>query len=151
MGPGWLVGALLLHVGGSLPGKNYSLPYTWQTPECKDPDSEYFEENINKCCSKCSPGYRVLQSCSSSADTDCAPCEGNTYTALWNRARRCLGCSSRCNTGESRMSQKGCSEAGVSLHGPSWAQRSARPGGDGDGDGDDDRLLGTLQAGGPIR
>nr|XP_005292860.1 tumor necrosis factor receptor superfamily member 1B isoform X2 [Chrysemys picta bellii] len=98
MGPGWLVGALLLHVAGSLPGKNYSLPYTRQTPECKDPDSEYFEENINKCCSKCPPGYRVLQSCSSSADTECEPCERNTYTAVWNRARRCLACSPRCNT-----------------------------------------------------
>ncbi|XP_065277527.1 tumor necrosis factor receptor superfamily member 1B [Emys orbicularis] len=99
MGPGWLVGALLLHVGGSLPGKNYSLSYTRQTPECKDPDSEFFEENINKCCSKCPPGYRVLQSCSSGADTECAPCERNTYTAVWNRARRCLACSPRCNTG----------------------------------------------------
>uniref|UniRef100_A0A8C3SIW1 TNF receptor superfamily member 1B n=1 Tax=Chelydra serpentina TaxID=8475 RepID=A0A8C3SIW1_CHESE len=99
MGPGWLVGALLLHVGGSLPGKDYSLPYTWQTSECKDPDSEYFEENVGKCCSKCPPGYRVLQSCNGSADTECAPCESNTFTALWNRARRCLGCSSRCKTG----------------------------------------------------
>uniref|UniRef100_A0A8C0QIE1 TNF receptor superfamily member 1B n=1 Tax=Chelonoidis abingdonii TaxID=106734 RepID=A0A8C0QIE1_CHEAB len=62
-------------------------------------DSEYFQENINKCCSKCSPGYRVLHSCSSSADTECTPCDENTYTALWNRARRCLGCSSSCNTG----------------------------------------------------
>ncbi|XP_044851938.1 tumor necrosis factor receptor superfamily member 1B isoform X4 [Mauremys mutica] len=104
MGPGWLVGALLLpllhlHVGGSQPGKNYLLPYTWKTPECKDPDSEYYEENINKCCSKCSPGYRMLQSCNSSADTQCAPCDENTYTRLWNRARRCLGCSSPCNSG----------------------------------------------------
>ncbi|KAM9115805.1 tumor necrosis factor receptor superfamily member 1B [Pangshura tecta] len=101
MGPGWLVGALLLllHVGGSLPRKNYLLPYTWHTPECKDPDFEYFQENINKCCSKCSPGYRMLQSCNSSADTQCAPCDENTYTALWSRARRCFGCSPSCNTG----------------------------------------------------
>ncbi|CAM4669636.1 unnamed protein product [Lepidochelys olivacea] len=100
MGPGWLVGALLLlHVGGSLPGKGSSLTYAQKIAACKDPHAEYFEENINKCCSKCPPGYHVLQSCNRSSDTECVPCERNTYTALWNRARRCLGCSPRCEAG----------------------------------------------------
>ncbi|XP_067422760.1 tumor necrosis factor receptor superfamily member 1B [Emydura macquarii macquarii] len=76
----------------------YSLPYTPQSQQCKDPGSEYFEKNINKCCSQCPPGYHVLQGCNSSADTECAPCERNMYTAIWNRARRCFGCSPPCRT-----------------------------------------------------
>ncbi|XP_074831937.1 tumor necrosis factor receptor superfamily member 1B [Carettochelys insculpta] len=99
MGPGWLVAALLLHVGAALPGKNYSLPYKPQTKECNDPGSEYFEENIGQCCSKCPPGERVSQICSSSIDTECEPCQNNTYTEFWNRVRHCLGCSPRCRNG----------------------------------------------------
>ncbi|XP_075762892.1 tumor necrosis factor receptor superfamily member 1B [Pelodiscus sinensis] len=99
MGPGWLVAALLLHVGGSLPGKDYSLPYTPQTNKCKDEHSEYFDENVNKCCSKCRPGFHMLHSCNSSTNTQCEPCPNNMYTAIWNKARRCLGCSSPCGAG----------------------------------------------------
>lgn len=47
----------------------------------------------------CFVGYHVLQSCNRTTDTECAPCERNTYTALWNRARRCFGCSPRCEAG----------------------------------------------------
>ncbi|NXW26749.1 TNR1B factor, partial [Phaetusa simplex] len=77
----------------------YALPYTPQFAQCKDPSTEFYEEELNKCCSKCPPGQYKTQSCSHSADTKCSPCSPNTYTAIWNRSPQCFACSPPCRKG----------------------------------------------------
>ncbi|XP_063001365.1 tumor necrosis factor receptor superfamily member 1B [Elgaria multicarinata webbii] len=75
----------------------YSLPYTPQHQEkCQHPKMEYYNETINKCCSLCRPGYRVLQRCSASVDTMCTPCEDGMHTDIWSRAVRCFSCNPEC-------------------------------------------------------
>ncbi|XP_072833806.2 tumor necrosis factor receptor superfamily member 1B isoform X1 [Pogona vitticeps] len=77
-----------------------SLPYTPQLPEkCQNPNLEHYVEAINKCCSSCPPGSRVLRSCNETVDTQCVPCEEGTYTLVWSRAERCLGCDPPCRAG----------------------------------------------------
>ncbi|NXY71219.1 TNR1B factor, partial [Glareola pratincola] len=77
----------------------YALPYTPQFAQCKDPSTEFYEEELNKCCSKCPPGQYKTQSCSPSVDTKCSPCSPNTYTAIWNRSPQCFACSPPCRKG----------------------------------------------------
>ncbi|NXV19232.1 TNR1B factor, partial [Cepphus grylle] len=77
----------------------YALPYTPQFAQCKDPSTEFYEEELNKCCSKCPPGQYKTQSCSHSVDTKCSPCSPNTYTAIWNRSPQCFACSPPCRKG----------------------------------------------------
>ncbi|XP_044308201.1 tumor necrosis factor receptor superfamily member 1B isoform X2 [Varanus komodoensis] len=78
----------------------YLLPYTPQNrEECKNPHKEHFVEAINKCCSLCPPGSRVLKSCSEDADTKCIPCEEGMFTKTWSRAERCFSCRPQCNGG----------------------------------------------------
>ncbi|KAM6116742.1 tumor necrosis factor receptor superfamily member 1B [Phoenicopterus ruber ruber] len=96
MGPRWALLAALLHAAG---GREYSLPYTPQFAQCKDPSTEFYEEGLNKCCSQCPPGQYKTESCSHSADTQCSPCRPNTYTAIWNRSPQCFACSPPCRKG----------------------------------------------------
>ncbi|NXG85481.1 TNR1B factor, partial [Stercorarius parasiticus] len=77
----------------------YALPYTPQFAQCKDPSTEFYEEELNKCCSKCPPGQYKTRSCSHSVDTKCSPCSPNTYTAIWNRSPQCFACSPPCRKG----------------------------------------------------
>ncbi|NXJ91735.1 TNR1B factor, partial [Corythaixoides concolor] len=77
----------------------YSLPYTPQFAQCKDPSTEFYEEELNKCCSQCPPGQYKAESCSHGADTKCSPCRPNTYTAIWNRSPQCFACSPPCRKG----------------------------------------------------
>ncbi|XP_025030323.1 tumor necrosis factor receptor superfamily member 1B-like [Python bivittatus] len=78
----------------------YVLPYSpSQAPHCLNPGGEYYEENIHKCCSLCPPGFRVLQSCNSSANTQCIECKEGLYTKAWSRARLCFSCSPHCKAG----------------------------------------------------
>ncbi|NWX43160.1 TNR1B factor, partial [Steatornis caripensis] len=77
----------------------YSLPYTPQFAKCKDPSTEFYEEELNKCCSQCPPGQYKTESCSHSVDTKCSPCRPNTYTAIWNRSPQCFACSPPCRKG----------------------------------------------------
>ncbi|XP_075376857.1 tumor necrosis factor receptor superfamily member 1B isoform X4 [Mycteria americana] len=79
--------------------KEYSLPYTPQFAQCKDPSTEFYEEELNKCCSQCPPGEYKTESCSHSVDTKCSPCRPNTYTAIWNRSPQCFACSPPCRKG----------------------------------------------------
>ncbi|XP_005021366.2 tumor necrosis factor receptor superfamily member 1B isoform X4 [Anas platyrhynchos] len=97
MGPRWLLLAALLR--GAVGGRNYSLPYTPQFAQCRDPRTEFYEERLNKCCSQCRPGQYKTESCSHSVDTKCSPCIPNTYTAIWNRSPQCFACSPPCRKG----------------------------------------------------
>ncbi|XP_037236043.1 tumor necrosis factor receptor superfamily member 1B-like [Falco rusticolus] len=96
MGPRWALLAALLHAAG---GREYSLPYTPQFAKCKDPSTEFYEEELNKCCSQCPPGEYKTESCSHTVDTKCSPCSPNTYTAIWNRSPQCFACSPPCRKG----------------------------------------------------
>ncbi|XP_075629154.1 tumor necrosis factor receptor superfamily member 1B isoform X2 [Balearica regulorum gibbericeps] len=96
MGPRWALLAALLHAAG---GREYSLPYTPQFEKCKDPSTEFYEEQLNKCCSQCPPGQYKTGSCSHNVDTKCSPCRPNTYTAIWNRSPQCFACSPPCRKG----------------------------------------------------
>ncbi|XP_059572910.1 tumor necrosis factor receptor superfamily member 1B [Alligator mississippiensis] len=105
MGPRWLVLAALLR----LAEQKYSLPYTPdELDTCKDPSTEYYEETIKKCCSKCHPGYHMDQICSTTLDTQCKRCGVNTYTEIWNRAPRCFGCSPACKNGTGLVQTREC-------------------------------------------
>ncbi|NWH16127.1 TNR1B factor, partial [Grus americana] len=77
----------------------YSLPYTPQFKQCKHPSTEFYEEELNKCCSQCPPGQYKTGSCSHNVDTKCSPCRPNTYTAIWNRSPQCFACSPPCRKG----------------------------------------------------
>ncbi|NXX91950.1 TNR1B factor, partial [Centropus bengalensis] len=77
----------------------YSLPYTPQFAQCKDPRTEFYEESLNKCCSQCPPGQYKTESCSHNVDTKCSPCSPNTYTEIWNRSPQCFACSPPCRKG----------------------------------------------------
>ncbi|XP_074969861.1 tumor necrosis factor receptor superfamily member 1B isoform X2 [Phalacrocorax aristotelis] len=79
--------------------REYSLPYTPQFAQCKDPSTEFYEEGLNKCCSQCPPGQYKTESCSHNVDTKCSPCRPNTYTAIWNRSPQCFACSPPCRRG----------------------------------------------------
>ncbi|NWV31616.1 TNR1B factor, partial [Grantiella picta] len=77
----------------------YSLPYTPQFAECNDPSTEFYDEELNKCCSQCPPGQYRTGSCSHTVDTKCSPCRPKTYTAIWNRSPQCFACSPPCRKG----------------------------------------------------
>uniref|UniRef100_A0A8D0BPX1 TNF receptor superfamily member 1B n=1 Tax=Salvator merianae TaxID=96440 RepID=A0A8D0BPX1_SALMN len=75
-------------------------PYTpQQLFQCQNPKTEYFDENVNKCCNKCPPGSRLLKSCSETVDTQCTECREETYTPDWNTATLCLSCNPPCREG----------------------------------------------------
>uniref|UniRef100_A0A663LK31 TNFR-Cys domain-containing protein n=1 Tax=Athene cunicularia TaxID=194338 RepID=A0A663LK31_ATHCN len=90
----WILFKQLLRVGSE-----YSLPYTPQFAQCKDPSTEFYEERLNKCCSQCPPGQYKRASCTHTVDTKCSPCRPDTYTAIWNRSPQCFACSPPCRKG----------------------------------------------------
>ncbi|NXW68536.1 TNR1B factor, partial [Hirundo rustica] len=77
----------------------YSVPYTPQFAQCNDPSTEFYDEDLNKCCSQCPPGHYRTESCSPTTDTKCSPCRPKTYTAIWNRSPQCFACSPPCRKG----------------------------------------------------
>ncbi|NXU39946.1 TNR1B factor, partial [Drymodes brunneopygia] len=79
--------------------QEYSLPYTPQFSKCNDPSTEFYDEELNKCCSQCPPGQYRTGSCSHTMDTKCSPCRPKTYTAIWNRSPQCFACSPPCRKG----------------------------------------------------
>ncbi|XP_064028280.1 tumor necrosis factor receptor superfamily member 1B [Pogoniulus pusillus] len=90
MGPRWaLVVALLQAAGCREP----------QFAQCKDLITEFYDERLNKCCSRCPPGEYRTESCSHRVDTKCSPCRPNTYTAVWNQSPQCFACSPPCRKG----------------------------------------------------
>ncbi|NXP26200.1 TNR1B factor, partial [Scytalopus superciliaris] len=77
----------------------YSLPYTPRFAQCKDPSTEFYDEELHKCCSQCPPGEYKTESCSRTVDTKCSPCRPHTYTAIWNWSPQCFACSPPCRKG----------------------------------------------------
>ncbi|NWW82845.1 TNR1B factor, partial [Climacteris rufus] len=77
----------------------YSLPYTPQLGQCNNPSTEFYDEELNKCCSQCPPGQYRTGSCSHTVDTKCSPCRAKTYTAIWNLSPQCFACSPPCRKG----------------------------------------------------
>ncbi|XP_039223468.1 tumor necrosis factor receptor superfamily member 1B-like [Crotalus tigris] len=76
------------------------LPYTpSRGSRCLDPKEEYYEESVHKCCRLCGPGFRVLQKCNETHNTQCADCKEGSYKEGWNRARLCFSCSPQCKKG----------------------------------------------------
>ncbi|KAM3913511.1 tumor necrosis factor receptor superfamily member 3 [Leptodactylus fuscus] len=53
---------------------------------------QYLSEELNRCCSRCPPGHRLISRCTSSSDTVCQLCGNGTYAANWNSARTCRTC-----------------------------------------------------------
>ncbi|NXA53922.1 TNR1B factor, partial [Nothocercus julius] len=52
----------------------YSLPYTPQFAQCKDTIREFYEESLNKCCSRCPPEeYKMLTVKIFAKETQCLP------------------------------------------------------------------------------
>ncbi|KFV72261.1 Tumor necrosis factor receptor superfamily member 1B, partial [Dryobates pubescens] len=70
-----------------------------QSAQCKNPSTEFYDEGLNKCCSRCPPGEYRTERCSHTADTKCSPCRPNTYTAVWNQSPQCFACSPPCRKG----------------------------------------------------
>ncbi|XP_060540730.1 tumor necrosis factor receptor superfamily member 1B isoform X1 [Pantherophis guttatus] len=76
------------------------LPYTpSQGSRCLNPREEYYEENIQKCCRSCPPGFRVQQKCDNGVNTQCVRCAEGSYNTGWSRAGRCFSCSPQCKEG----------------------------------------------------
>uniref|UniRef100_A0A8C5SWN4 TNFR-Cys domain-containing protein n=1 Tax=Laticauda laticaudata TaxID=8630 RepID=A0A8C5SWN4_LATLA len=76
------------------------LPYTPSQPfQCHNPREEYYNENIQKCCSLCPPGFRLHQKCNNSVNTQCVPCGEGLFNTGWSRALRCFSCSPPCKEG----------------------------------------------------
>ncbi|XP_014112663.1 PREDICTED: tumor necrosis factor receptor superfamily member 1B [Pseudopodoces humilis] len=92
-----LIPVLLPAVTGA--GREYSLPYTPKFARCNNPSTEFYDEELNKCCSQCPPGQYRTGSCSHTVDTKCSPCRPKTYTAIWNRSPQCFACSPPCRKG----------------------------------------------------
>nr|XP_034975364.1 tumor necrosis factor receptor superfamily member 1B-like isoform X2 [Zootoca vivipara] len=93
---------LLLYGALQLVGllKVSSLPYTPQNQnQCHNPNTERYDEAIQKCCSLCPPGSRVLEKCTENADTKCGACDEGTFTDVWSAAGLCFSCSPSCKTG----------------------------------------------------
>uniref|UniRef100_A0A3B4ZWL8 Tumor necrosis factor receptor superfamily member 6B-like n=1 Tax=Stegastes partitus TaxID=144197 RepID=A0A3B4ZWL8_9TELE len=65
------------------------------TFEYRDPATG---ETLN--CNKCPPGTHMAAHCTASTPTQCAPCGGDYFTALWNYLPRCLYCSNFCNSNQ---------------------------------------------------
>uniref|UniRef100_A0A8C6XPZ6 TNFR-Cys domain-containing protein n=1 Tax=Naja naja TaxID=35670 RepID=A0A8C6XPZ6_NAJNA len=74
------------------------LPYT-SSQGCHNPREEYYDDNIEKCCSLCAPGFRVHQKCDNRVNTQCIPCGEGLFNRVWSRARRCFSCSPPCKEG----------------------------------------------------
>ncbi|XP_077644350.1 tumor necrosis factor receptor superfamily member 1B [Lonchura striata] len=84
---------------GAAAGREYSLPYTPRFAQCNNPSTEFYHEELNKCCSQCPPGQYRTGSCSHTVDTKCSPCRPKTYTAIWNHSPQCFACSPPCRKG----------------------------------------------------
>ncbi|XP_068114599.1 tumor necrosis factor receptor superfamily member 3 isoform X2 [Hyperolius riggenbachi] len=79
------------------PIKQSLAPPIYAQLECNQ-TTQYFNVNINKCCSRCRPGEYETQPCSKSTDTRCQPCKEGTYRGTWTYGSTCKDCKSCFNT-----------------------------------------------------
>ncbi|XP_032935203.1 tumor necrosis factor receptor superfamily member 1B [Catharus ustulatus] len=94
-----LIPVLMPALTDAAAGREYSLPYTPHFAQCNNPRTEFYDEELNKCCSQCPPGQYRTGSCSHTVDTKCSPCRPKTYTAIWNHSPQCFACSPPCRKG----------------------------------------------------
>ncbi|XP_029539704.1 tumor necrosis factor receptor superfamily member 1B-like isoform X3 [Oncorhynchus nerka] len=77
----------------------YTLPYTPDSAEaCRNKTAEYYNTLINLCCSKCAPGTRLKNECSTTSDTVCEPCPSGQYSGTFNYFTKCFRCP-KCSEG----------------------------------------------------
>uniref|UniRef100_A0A8C8C3F3 TNFR-Cys domain-containing protein n=1 Tax=Oncorhynchus tshawytscha TaxID=74940 RepID=A0A8C8C3F3_ONCTS len=66
----------------------YTLPYTPDSDgSCRNKTAEYYNPDVNLCCSKCTSG----KVCSTS-DTVCEPCPSGQYSGTFNYFPKCFRC-----------------------------------------------------------
>ncbi|RMB91713.1 hypothetical protein DUI87_31943 [Hirundo rustica rustica] len=103
-----LIPVLLPALTGASAGRGYSVPYTPQFAQCNDPNTEFYDEDLNKCCSQCPPG-------TDSTDTECKPCPPGTFSAEESYNTTCTPhtiCKSVAVPGNSRNDTV-CSDSGT--------------------------------------
>ncbi|XP_004678575.1 PREDICTED: tumor necrosis factor receptor superfamily member 1B [Condylura cristata] len=91
------VGLQLWVAARAIPAPVLHTPYTPE-PGHSCQQKEYYEKNIQMCCSMCPPGHHMRFYCTRTSDTVCEPCQSSTYTQLWNWLPECLSCDSRCTS-----------------------------------------------------
>nr|XP_046198838.1 tumor necrosis factor receptor superfamily member 1B isoform X2 [Oncorhynchus gorbuscha] len=71
----------------------YTLPYTPDSDgSCRNKTAEYYNPDVNLCCSKCTSGTRRKVLCSSTSDTACEPCPSGQYSGTFNYFPKCFRC-----------------------------------------------------------
>ncbi|XP_020338625.1 tumor necrosis factor receptor superfamily member 1B isoform X2 [Oncorhynchus kisutch] len=71
----------------------YTLPYTPDSDgSCRNKTAEYYNPDVNLCCSKCTSGTRRKVVCSSTSDTACEPCPSGQYSGTFNYFPKCFRC-----------------------------------------------------------
>ncbi|XP_021465059.2 tumor necrosis factor receptor superfamily member 1B [Oncorhynchus mykiss] len=71
----------------------YTLPYTPDSDgSCRNKTAEYYNPDVNLCCSKCTSGTRRKVVCSSTSDTACEPCPSDQYSGTFNYFPKCFRC-----------------------------------------------------------
>ncbi|KAK6321675.1 tumor necrosis factor receptor superfamily member 1B isoform X2 [Coregonus clupeaformis] len=71
----------------------YTQPYTPDSDgTCRNKTAEYYNTDVNLCCSKCTSGTRRKVECSSTSDTACEPCPSGQYSGTFNYFPKCFRC-----------------------------------------------------------
>ncbi|KAK6318909.1 hypothetical protein J4Q44_G00101200 [Coregonus suidteri] len=87
----------------------YTLPYTPDSAEdCRNKTAEYYNIDINLCCSKCAPGTRRKNVCSTTSDTECEPCPSGQYSGTFNYFPKCFRCH-KCSEDKGLQYAQNCS------------------------------------------
>uniref|UniRef100_A0A8C7CHW9 Tumor necrosis factor receptor superfamily, member 1B n=1 Tax=Oncorhynchus kisutch TaxID=8019 RepID=A0A8C7CHW9_ONCKI len=87
----------------------YTLPYTPDSAEaCRNKTAEYYNTLMNLCCSKCAPGTRLKNECSTTSDTVCEPCPSGQYSGTFNYFTKCFRCP-KCSEGKGLQYAQDCS------------------------------------------
>ncbi|XP_015234623.1 PREDICTED: tumor necrosis factor receptor superfamily member 5-like isoform X1 [Cyprinodon variegatus] len=73
--------------------KVHPMPYKQEAGNCRNSETEYWNEEVALCCKKCPPGHRMKQECTETADTQCEPCGLEQYIEDWNYSPNCLSCT----------------------------------------------------------
>ncbi|XP_045547812.1 tumor necrosis factor receptor superfamily member 1B isoform X1 [Salmo salar] len=87
----------------------YTLPYTPDSADaCRNKIAEYYNTPRNLCCSKCAPGTRQKNECSTTSDTVCEPCPRGQYSGNFNYFPKCFRCP-KCSEDKGLQYAQNCS------------------------------------------
>ncbi|XP_071349636.1 tumor necrosis factor receptor superfamily member 1B [Trachinotus anak] len=75
---------------------------------CRNSTSEYMPEGTKRCCKKCRPGERLIETCTETTDTVCKPCERDQHMEGWNFANNCFACE-KCKSKKGLQHAQHCS------------------------------------------